>query len=190
MALRYALLGLLAQRPSSGYELAKVFQKTLDHVWHAQACQLYPELNRLADEGLTTVVEEGARGRRTYAITPDGRAELRRWLTAPEPEPPTRDPAALRAFLVTLLPAEEGVDLVRRHARHAQAFADYLTEWAGEARAAQTGPDGGRPVDADIFGVLAAELGIRLNAAVVAWATWAERALADGSRETVVLEGS
>lgn len=60
MALRYALLGLLAQRPSSGYELAKVFQKTLDHVWHAQACQLYPELNRLADEGLTTVVEEGA----------------------------------------------------------------------------------------------------------------------------------
>ncbi|NLT54366.1 MAG: PadR family transcriptional regulator [Actinomycetales bacterium] len=190
MALRYALLGLLAERPSSGYELAKVFRKTLDHVWHAQACQLYPELNRLAGEGLTTVVEEGARGRRTYAITSEGRAALRRWLITPDTEPPARDPAALRAFLVTLLPPEEGIDLVRRHGQHARAYADYLTQWANEAKAVGTGPDGVPPADADVFGVLAAELGIRLNAAVVEWAAWAERALAEGSHERAVLDES
>ena len=46
------------------------------------------------------------------------------------------------------------------------------------------------PADADVFGVLAAELGIRLNAAVVEWAAWAERALAEGSHERAVLDES
>ncbi|WP_279579818.1 PadR family transcriptional regulator [Fodinicola feengrottensis] len=71
MSLRYALLGLLADEPASGYDLARTFEISLQRwAWHARHSQIYPELNKLADEGLIDVVDEGARGRRTYARSP------------------------------------------------------------------------------------------------------------------------
>src|SRR5215470_2260302 len=81
MSLRYALLGLLADEPASGYELTKKFERVLRrYAWHAQHSQIYPELNRMAADGLVEVVAEGPRGRRTYAITAAGRAAVRRWM--------------------------------------------------------------------------------------------------------------
>jgi len=74
MSLRYALLGLLAHEPASGYGLTKYFERNVGrYAWHAKHTQIYPELNRLADEGCIEVVEEGPRGRRTYGLTDMGR---------------------------------------------------------------------------------------------------------------------
>jgi PadR family transcriptional regulator, regulatory protein AphA len=101
MSLRHALLGLLNFSPSSGYELAKHFEHTLRRIWHARNHQLYPELARLAADGHVRVVEEGVRGRRTYAITDDGHAELRRWLVEVEPDRTMRSETYLRAFLLS-----------------------------------------------------------------------------------------
>ena len=95
-----AALGLLAQRPGSGYDLLKAFEKSMGNVWQATQSQLYGELNRLADEGLIEVTDLGPRGRKEYRITPAGRAELRRWVANPEEEPPFRDVALLRVFLL------------------------------------------------------------------------------------------
>ena len=98
MSLRYALLGLLAEEPASGYDLARKFERNLSrYAWHAQQSQIYPELNRLAADGLATVIEEGPRGRRTYAITEVGRSELRRWVLDPNDEPPGDPTSAPRA---------------------------------------------------------------------------------------------
>lgn len=48
-SLRYALLGLLAEEPASGYDLTKKFERMLQrYAWHAQHSQIYPELNRMA----------------------------------------------------------------------------------------------------------------------------------------------
>ncbi|MBA3728896.1 MAG: PadR family transcriptional regulator, partial [Actinobacteria bacterium] len=44
MSLRHALLGLLAERPMSGYDLTKVFDSSLAYVWSAKHSQIYPEL--------------------------------------------------------------------------------------------------------------------------------------------------
>src|SRR5262252_4319228 len=104
MSLRYALLGLLAGEPASGYDLARTFERNLRrYAWHAQHSQIYPELNRLAADGLATIVDEGPRGRRTYAITDAGRIELRRWLLDPNDEPVVRNEHTLKLLLLSTL---------------------------------------------------------------------------------------
>jgi PadR family transcriptional regulator, regulatory protein AphA len=108
VSLRHALLGLLAEEPASGYDLTRKFERVLQrYAWHAQNSQIYPELNRLAGDGLVMVVEEGPRGRRTYAITDAGRAELRYWMRNPPEQFNVRNEFVLRLFLLSALEPEE-----------------------------------------------------------------------------------
>jgi PadR family transcriptional regulator AphA len=102
MSLRHALLGLLNLGPNSGYALAKLFENPLRQIWNARSHQLYPELARLAADGHVHVVEEGARGKRVYTITDEGRAELRRWLVDVEPDRTMRSETYLRAWLLSI----------------------------------------------------------------------------------------
>ncbi|HUH70138.1 MAG TPA: PadR family transcriptional regulator, partial [Mycobacterium sp.] len=107
MSLRHAALGLLAQRPASGYDLLKRFQESMAHVWPATQSQLYGELGKLADAGLIKLSEVGPRGRKEYAITDAGRTELHRWMASPQDDPPFRSAQLLRVFLLgELTPAQ------------------------------------------------------------------------------------
>src|ERR1041384_201144 len=102
MSLRHAVLGLLSDGPASGYDLLKLFDLSLSNVWPATQSQLYAELGKLADSGLVSVSAEGPRGRKEYAITDEGLAELRHWITD---VPPVRlPPRGKRLPLVVLLP--------------------------------------------------------------------------------------
>src|SRR5690349_13199676 len=108
MSLRFAVLGLLEDGPASGYALTARFEKSLQRfAWTARQSHIYPELARLAEDGLIEVAEEGARGRRTYAITDSGRAALREWLLSPPKPRAVRDEQVLRLCLISALePAE------------------------------------------------------------------------------------
>ena len=107
VSLRHAALGLLAKGPASGYDLLKTFKSTMHPVWPATQSQLYGELNKLASAGFTTAAAVGARGRKEYAITDAGRAELHRWMTSPDEDPPQRSAVLLRVFLLgELTPSE------------------------------------------------------------------------------------
>ncbi|PRC58857.1 PadR family transcriptional regulator, partial [Mycobacterium sp. ITM-2017-0098] len=83
-SLRIAALGLLAEGPASGYDLLKLFEKSMANVWPATQSQLYSEPNKLADGGLIEVSAVGPRGRKEYEITDAGRDELQRWVTTPQ----------------------------------------------------------------------------------------------------------
>src|SRR5690349_17257698 len=84
MSLRHGLLGLLAEGPASGYDLARRFQEGIGSVWPAQHPQIYSELNRLSKAGLIEVDSHGPRRRTAYRITDAGLAEVRRWLSEDE----------------------------------------------------------------------------------------------------------
>ena len=61
MSLRHALLGLLAEGPASGYDLARRFQEGLNSVWPAQHPQIYSELEKktiFLKEGLLKALEK------------------------------------------------------------------------------------------------------------------------------------
>ena len=107
MSLRHALLGALADRPRTGYALLKHFEQSLAYAWPASHSQIYPELARLREAGLITQTDTGPRNSRIYSVTPDGRAEIRRWLGETEPDRRVRSDAALRTFFLWLLTPEE-----------------------------------------------------------------------------------
>jgi PadR family transcriptional regulator, regulatory protein AphA len=100
VSLRHAALGLLAKEPASGYDLLKKFKSSMHTVWPATQSQLYGELNKLAAAGLIEVSDVGPRGRKEYAITDAGHAELHRWMTSPDEDPPLRSVVLLRVFLL------------------------------------------------------------------------------------------
>jgi PadR family transcriptional regulator AphA len=164
MSLRYALLGLLAEEPASGYDLARKFERNLRrHAWHAQQSQIYPELAKLAGDGLAEVVAEGARGRRTYAITEPGRVELRRWVMDPDDEPVVRNEFALRLFLLSTLDVEDARKVLRQQAEASLREYERLRATIDEASS-------GAAVPVALF---SAELGARYFKTVHEWTQWA-----------------
>jgi PadR family transcriptional regulator AphA len=165
MSLRHALLGLLADTPQTGYDLAKLFELTLaDHAWHASHSQIYPELKRMLADGLVQVVEEGARGSRVYDVTADGRAELRRWMFTPMGETPARNEFVLRLFMLSSLDLPDVRVLVDQIARTSEAE---VVQLAGVIEEMERVPDA-----APGYARFAAEFGRRYFGLQRDWARW------------------
>ena len=107
----YAVLGLLAIRPWTGYELTQQATRSLRFAWPKSERLLYAEPKKLVEHGLATARDEavGQRNRTVYTITADGKAALASWMTT-APQPPVLEAEAL----LRLLFAENGTtgDLV------------------------------------------------------------------------------
>jgi hypothetical protein len=62
MSLPHALLTSLIEKPCSGYELARRFDKSIGYFWHATHQQIYRELARMEENGWVSSSEvEGGR---------------------------------------------------------------------------------------------------------------------------------
>ena len=73
--LRWVLLGLIADKPSHGYELIKAIEERLGGAYSPSPGVVYPTLTLLEDMGLIAATQsEGAR--KAFAITDEGRAAL------------------------------------------------------------------------------------------------------------------
>jgi DNA-binding PadR family transcriptional regulator len=93
MSVRYAILGLLAQKPRHGYELRAAFEAVVggDVNWEVKPAQIYTTLDRLEEAGLVQLSSDLGEGdepaRRIYAVTKTGKAALHDWFgsgVAPE----------------------------------------------------------------------------------------------------------
>jgi PadR family transcriptional regulator, regulatory protein AphA len=118
-ATAYVILGMLAWRPMSGYDIKATVDHSTRFFWAASYGQIYPELRRLAEAALVEgePEDEGGRRRTVYSLTPDGREALRDWL-AREPETyEMRDAGLLKLFFAAAAPetAEATLDAKRRH---------------------------------------------------------------------------
>ncbi|MFJ5263805.1 PadR family transcriptional regulator [Streptomyces sp. NPDC088387] len=170
MSLRHALLGLLVFRPGSGYDLLKIFDTSLGNVWPAKQSQIYGELVKLDAAGLIEVTDEGPRGRKEYALTPEGHTEIRRWLTDVEASTSQRNPMLLQTFFLGLISREDAVERLHRYADTAAKEYDAMlaikdsVDW-----------------DKDLLttcGRLALEYGLRERVLDQEWAKWAAEQLA------------
>lgn len=96
----YGVLGMLATRSWTGYELTQQVRRSLRFVWPVSEGHLYREQGRLVELGWATVTEEaaGKRSRKRYAITDAGRTALADWLATPPEEPHLQVEGVLRAF--------------------------------------------------------------------------------------------
>lgn len=127
MSLAHAILTALNERPSSGLELARRFDRSIGYFWPATHQQIYRELKGLERDGLIVEVADGGGrgGKRTYAILEEGRDELRRWMTAPE------DPKHIKDSLMVRVRASSslGGDLLPEIRRHREIHARQLAEY-------------------------------------------------------------
>ncbi|MBV2365202.1 PadR family transcriptional regulator [Streptomonospora nanhaiensis] len=171
MSLRHGLLGLLAEGPASGYDLARRFQESLGLVWPAQHPRIYVELTRLAKEGLAEVESHGPRGRKAYRITDAGMAEVRQWLTTEDTDHALRMETLQRAYFCWLMEPGERTAYLQRERAHFTAMAATLR---GYAESKDRGEWGSAPPTRAMR--VAIEAGIRVNEALADWARWAEEA--------------
>jgi len=71
---RAAVLHLLAEGPMHGYQIMQELADRTGGVWRPSPGSIYPTLQQLEDEGL--VRAESQAGKRVYALTAEGRAEV------------------------------------------------------------------------------------------------------------------
>jgi DNA-binding PadR family transcriptional regulator len=164
VSLRYAALGLLAQHPGSGYDLLKRFETSMANVWPATQSQLYGELNKLAEAGLIEVGNVGPRGRKEYRVTATGRADLLRWMTNRQDDPPYRSAELLRVFLLGEIPPQEARAYMTSVAEHASAELARLKSLRDAVACSDD--------DTHFYGRAALEFGLRAQAMEVEWARW------------------
>jgi len=97
--LDFAVLGLVAREPSTGYQVAARMRRPVGYYWAESHGGIYPSLRRLADAGWVTVerVEgPGPHGKKVYSVTPAGRRALGEWSVEPAVDPPERDELVLK----------------------------------------------------------------------------------------------
>jgi PadR family transcriptional regulator AphA len=101
----YVILGHLALRSWSTYELAQQMKRSTRHYWPRAESKIYEEPKKLVAHGLATATREytGRRPRTVYAITEKGRRALRRWL-----DEPGQPPVVEFEGVVKVLFAEQG----------------------------------------------------------------------------------
>ncbi len=113
----FAVLTMLSLGPRSGYDIQRGFQASMRHFWNESNGQLYPALKTLVAAGLARRVAASAgapRGRAVYAITPQGRRALQRWLVEAAAPPVARNEMLLKWFVGWNLPYPAAVRHVER----------------------------------------------------------------------------
>lgn len=139
ITLSYALLGLLAVQPFSGYDLARLMKKPVGLFWQARHSQIYPELARLEAGGFVThetIAQEDRPDKKIYKISESGLSVLRRWVSGPVEPAPMRDELILKAFCLWLADPAQAIALFQaeeqRHREQLDQYESNLAEGAAE----------------------------------------------------------
>ncbi|WP_455356828.1 PadR family transcriptional regulator [Streptomyces sp. SYSU K217416] len=173
MSLPHAILTALLEKPSSGLELTRRFDRSIGYFWSATHQQIYRELGKLEQAGLIRALpsEQPARGqKKEFEVLPTGRAELARWVGESQDPKPIRDPLLLRLRAAAVVGADGLEAEVRRHlALHRRQSATYA---AIEERDFPPG----RNADEDRLRRLVLHGGVGLEKF---WLEWLEEALAE-----------
>ncbi len=100
---RYAILGMLLDAPSTGYEIKSLMGRSTVYFWRESDSTIYPMLKVLAKEGkvLSEVVYVGKKKKEVFSISETGREEFKAWFESPTGEETPRNEFLLKLFFVT-----------------------------------------------------------------------------------------
>jgi PadR family transcriptional regulator, regulatory protein AphA len=175
------ILGVLAARPRSGYEIKQLVDSSARYFWAASYGQIYPELKRLEKDGLIAGTDsaQGARQRTVFKLTAAGKRAAREWMAGPPEVLETRDEGLLKLFFAGSIDPKRAAEIARERAATSRAKADQLraiaetVEVTGKPHGAEARPDAGS------LAVL--RYGIEMSE----WtADWFERTAEDLERQT------
>jgi PadR family transcriptional regulator AphA len=175
----YAILGLLAARPWSAYEIARHMKTSsnLSFVWPRAESKIYQAPKALEEAGWASSrkAKTGGRTRTVYRITAKGRRALRAWLDEPAAPPHVELEDALKVAYATAGDIDQlRASLRRIRVRTLEATTDRVIP----AMEGVLERDFAIPERAHTS-ALVAELVGRVAGAITDWALWAEDAIED-----------
>ncbi len=129
MSLSHALLTSLLEKSSSGYDLARRFDRSIGYFWHATHQQIYRELGRMEAAGWvesSAASDAGNTRKRSYSVLTAGREELLRWALEPSAPMDLRDEFTVRLRADAALgPLGLEAELERRITQHQEKLQTY-----------------------------------------------------------------
>lgn len=163
----YVVLGLLAKRSGSGYDVAAFADRSVRFFWPISRSQLYAELARLEEVGWasgTAVQQRRYPNKRVYEITESGAEALSEWLDdAPLQQGRTQDAMVLRTFLGSHMSPDRLAAQLREHREQAQRTREELSAVVGHL------DDKAEPTESQRFGRASARYGVLQAEATIAW---------------------
>lgn len=131
--LREAILGLLAVRPMTGYDLSLSYRRALQQIWYAPLGQVYPTLRKMQRDGLlkvTVKVQHHRPNRKIYSLTAQGQKLLVGWLSAPAALPNMHHEFIHKLFLFSAINSANRGELVRTYVKRCE-------DWGRDLRRAE-----------------------------------------------------
>ncbi len=110
MSYKYLVLGLLAERPMSGYDIKKHVKTVLGSITTASYGTLYPTLHKLLADGdveMQEVPQQGRPSKKVYFLTDQGKTDLRKWLLKPAAADQVKREFLLKLYLAKHLDGAE-----------------------------------------------------------------------------------
>jgi DNA-binding PadR family transcriptional regulator len=167
------ILGMLAARPRSGYEIKRLVDSSARFFWTASYGQIYPELKKLEKAGLIagTDSSQGARQRTTFKLTAAGKRAAHEWISRPPEVLEIRDEGLLKLFFAGSIDARRAAEIARERAAISRGKAAQLR--AIEDQVDTTGQPDGPEARPDAGSLRVLRYGIEMSE----WAAeWFERA--------------
>ncbi len=168
----FAILGLIAEEPRSGYDIKREVEERFGHFWSESYGHLYPMLKRLRARRWITrrpAARRGGRARNEYAITPAGRGALTTWFSVPLAPQRPRNELLLRLMLGRFAPSGALLRDLAAYRERMRAGLASLRE-VERSLSRESGPD-------VAHWVIVASFGTTLYSSLDAWAERAERTL-------------
>lgn len=127
MALKFAILGLVALKPASGYDLKRTIDRSIHFIWNVTGPQIYNTLRQLREDGYVTsraIRQAGKPEKHVHTITAKGMAALSAFANQQIGAAGVRDEVLLRIFFGNF--AEPAIvmrelETYLRRVRHARA---------------------------------------------------------------------
>lgn len=118
MSLENGILGFLAIKPLSGYDIKKLFAISASYFWPADQSQIYRSLKKLVEADCVEL-KECSRGmtveRKVYEITEKGQERLYAWVTNPSASDfISRLPQIMQLFFSGALSREEQLQFLEK----------------------------------------------------------------------------
>jgi DNA-binding PadR family transcriptional regulator len=175
------ILGMLASRPRSGYEIKQLVDSSARFFWAASYGQIYPELKKLEKAGLITGGDSstGARQRTTFKLTAEGRRAAHEWIDRSPEVLEMRDEGLLKLFFAGAIDPKRAGEVARERAAISRTKSAELRAIAEQVE--RTGAPEGTDAEADAGSLTVLRYGIEMSD----WtADWFERAADDLEKQT------
>lgn len=128
MALAHVLLTGLLEKPSTGIDLARRFDRSMGFFWNASHQQIYRELSVMLAKGwiCTLDIEYSDSRKKTYQVADLGLAELQRWIIDSSQPHKMRDELMVKLRAEAQLGQQQVLPELQRHLQaHQQQLALY-----------------------------------------------------------------